>query len=49
MKKIITRMLPLRPEDIRKIRKRIDTTLSNYRSIYGCYVNGVEITINTEE
>lgn len=30
----------MRPEDIRKIRKRIDSTLSNFSSIYGCYVNG---------
>ena len=29
----------MRPEDIRRIRKRIDGTLSNFRSIYGCYVN----------
>ena len=29
----------MRPEDIRKIKKRIDGTLSNFRSIYGCYVN----------
>ena len=29
----------MRPEEIRKIRKRIDTTLSNFRSVYGCYVN----------
>ena len=29
----------MRPEDLRKIKKRIDGTLSNFRSIYGCYVN----------
>ena len=28
------------PEDIRRIRKRIDSTLENFSSIYGCYVNG---------
>jgi hypothetical protein len=39
----------LRPEDIRKIRKRIDTTLSNFRSIYGCYVNGASEIVSTME
>lgn len=28
------------PQDIRRIRKRVDSSLENFRSIYGCYVNG---------
>lgn len=28
------------PEDIRRIRKRIDLSLENFSSIYGCYING---------
>ena len=39
----------MRPEDIRRIRKRIDSTLSNYRSIYGCYVNGAGEIVSTME
>ena len=39
----------MRPEDIRKIRKRIDTALSNFRSIYGCYVNAAGETVTTME
>ncbi len=39
----------MRPEDIRRIRKRIDTTLSNFRSIYGCYVNGAGEIVTTME
>ena len=39
----------MRPEDIRKIRKRIDTTLSNFRSVYGCYVNGAGEIVSTME
>lgn len=35
----------MRPEDIRRIRKRIDGTLSNFRSIYGCYVNAAGETV----
>lgn len=30
----------MKAEDIRRIRKRIDGTLGNFGSIYGCYVNG---------
>lgn len=30
----------MRPEDVRRIRKRIDPALENFGSIYGCYVNG---------
>ena len=37
----------MRPEDIRKIRKRIDSTLSNFRSIYGCYVNSAGEIVTT--
>ena len=39
----------MRPEDIRRIRKRIDTTLSNFRSICGCYVNGAGEIVTTME
>lgn len=39
----------MRPEDIRRIRKRIDTTLSNFRSIYGCYVNSAGEIVTTME
>ncbi len=39
----------MRPEDIRKIRRRIDETLSNFRSIYGCYVNGAGEIVTTME
>ena len=39
----------MRPEDIRKIRKRLDTTLSNFRSIYGCYVNSAGEIVTTME
>ena len=39
----------MRPEDIRKIRKRIDPTLSNFHSIYGCYVNGAKEIVTTME
>ena len=39
----------LRPEDIRRIRKRIDDTLSNFRSVYGCYVNGAGEIVTTME
>lgn len=35
------------PEDIRRIRKRIDSTLDNFSSIYGCYVNGAGDTVAT--
>ena len=37
------------PEDIRRIRKRIDSTLENFSSIYGCYVNGAGDTVATME
>ncbi len=37
------------PEDIRRIRKRIDSTLDNFSSIYGCYVNGAGDTVATME
>ena len=39
----------MRPEDNRWIRKRIDTTLDNFRSIYGCYVNGAKEIVTTME
>ena len=39
----------MRPEEIRRIRKRIDTTLSNFRSIYGCYVNAAGEIVSTME
>ena len=39
----------MRAEDIRKIRKRIDTTLGNFRSIYGCYVNSAGEIVTTME
>ena len=39
----------MRPEEIRRIRKRIDTTLSNFRSIYGCYVNAAGEIVTTME
>ena len=39
----------MRAEDLRKIRKRIDTTLNNFRSIYGCYVNAAGETVSTME
>jgi hypothetical protein len=39
----------LTPEDIRRIRKRIDSTLENFSSIYGCYVNGAGDTVATME
>ena len=37
------------PEDIRRIRKRIDSTLENFSSIFGCYVNGAGDTVATME
>lgn len=39
----------MRPEDIRRIRKRIDTSLNNFRSIYGCYVNAAGEIVTTME
>lgn len=39
----------MKAEDIRRIRKRIDTTLSNFRSVYGCYVNGAGEIVTTME
>ena len=39
----------MRPEEIRRIRKRIDTTLNNFRSIYGCYVNAAGEIVTTME
>ena len=39
----------MRPEDIRRIRKRIDSTLSNFGSIYGCYVNAAGEIVTTME
>lgn len=36
-------------EDIRRIRKRIDSTLDNFHSIYGCYVNGAGEIVTTME
>ena len=39
----------MRAEDLRKIRKRIDTTLNNFRSIYGCYVNAAGEIVSTME
>ncbi len=37
----------MRPEEIRRIRKRIDTTLNNFRNIYGCYVNAAGEIVTT--
>ena len=39
----------MRPEDIRRIRKRLDPTLDNFRSIYGCYVNAAREIVTTME
>ena len=39
----------MRPEEIRRIRKRIDTTLSNFGTIYGCYVNAAGEIVTTME
>ena len=39
----------MRPEEIRRIRKRIDSTLDNFRSIYGCYVNAAGEIVTTME
>ena len=39
----------MKPEDIRKIRKRIDSSLNNFRSIYGCYVNAAGEIVTTME
>ena len=39
----------MKPEDIRRVRKRIDSTLSNFRSIYGCYVNAAGEIVTTME
>ena len=39
----------MKTEDIRRIRKRIDATLGNFRSIYGCYVNGAGEIVTTME
>ena len=39
----------MRPEDIRRIRKRIDSSLNNFRSIYGCYVNAAGDIVTTME
>ena len=39
----------MRPEEIRRIRKRIDNTLNNFRSIYGCYVNAAGEIVTTME
>ena len=39
----------MRPEEIRRLRKRIDTTLNNFRSIYGCYVNAAGEIVTTME
>lgn len=36
-------------EDIRRIRKRIDPGLENFRSIYGCYVNGAGEIVTSME
>lgn len=37
----------MRPEETRRIRKRIDATLSNFRNIYGCYVNAAREIVTT--
>ena len=37
----------MRPEEIRRIRKRIEPTLNNFRSIYGCYVNAAGEIVTT--
>lgn len=39
----------MRPEEIRRIRKRIEPTLNNFRSIYGCYVNAAGEIVTTME
>lgn len=39
----------MRPEDIRKIRKRIDSTLDNFSNVYGCYVNAASEIVSTME
>lgn len=39
----------MKDQDIRRIRKRIDTTLNNFRSIYGCYVNAAGEIVSTME
>ena len=39
----------MRAEEIRRLRKRIDSTLSNFRSIYGCYVNAAGEIVTTME
>lgn len=39
----------MRTEEIRRLRKRIDTTLNNFRSIYGCYVNAAGEIVTTME
>ena len=39
----------MRPEEIRRLRKRIDSTLNNFRSIYGCYVNAAGEIVTTME
>ena len=36
-------------KDIRRIRKRIDPALENFRSVYGCYVNGAGEIVSTME
>lgn len=39
----------MRAEDLRRVRKRIDSTLDNFRSIYGCYVNAAGEIVSTME
>ena len=39
----------MKPEDIRRIRRRIDSALSNFGSIYGCYVNAAGEIVATME
>lgn len=39
----------MRTEEIRRLRRRIDTTLNNFRSIYGCYVNAAGEIVTTME
>ena len=39
----------MRTEEIRRLRRRIDTTLNNFRSIYGCYVNAAGENVTTME
>lgn len=39
----------MKAQEIRRIRKRIDATLNNFRSVYGCYVNAAGEIVTTME